>query len=643
MPGATIPPEGAGDFSSERHDALSDAGPLPTVFISYTSPNRREAERVRRALERHNFLCWMAPRSVVAGRPWPEQIVAAIEACRVIVVVFSEETNHSREVAREVLLANNADLLVIAYRLTDALPQQNLKYLLGLVQWLEAFSYPRRTALRKLVGVIRSHLSEAGPRPVAANVPVALVSGEYEDFVARLAEAMVQKGDVAVEFRATSPRDSAVVTWLVRKGEIRSRSAGTEAGVWQIAPATSESGERILGRWIAGNGMALERSEFWRQVDRFSWLADALARYLAENCSEAAQKLLGELIRDESERSGPLLAGMLLRCADLSERLTATVERIVGEGGLVAARGLLLAAQQAMALGENGRCQAWFDALRRWAETKPRDDALRHILVCVAEAQGHWLRRYGEFAQAEKQYRRAWAEAQQLGDQSLQRIVGNNVALAILESPAPSAQRSREAIAILEDNVEHMTQAADGPHLAVAYSLLGDAYAGTDPQRAEAYLLRDVRLCGEMRDTPALAEALDRLGVFFADRDRFQKARRAHIRAMKLCERFVNPRLEARLQANWGRCLLRRGHRRGNAQTLAEACGVLQRACDRYSTLDEPRQFAPTLENLGRTLYVLGRHVDGLRRLQMAIAQYQRWAEGQARADELRREIEGLP
>jgi TolB-like protein len=65
-----------------------------------------------------------------------------LEACRVLVLVFSEEANDSDHVERELAKAFSAGLAVIPFRISDILPNQSLSYFLDTVQWLDATAQP---------------------------------------------------------------------------------------------------------------------------------------------------------------------------------------------------------------------------------------------------------------------------------------------------------------------------------------------------------------------------------------------------------------------------------------------------------------------------------------------------------------------
>jgi len=71
------------------------------VFISHSAKDKSVANAICAVLESRGVRCWIAPRDVLPGMSWPEAIVDAIEASRVMVLVFSAHANESKQVIRE--------------------------------------------------------------------------------------------------------------------------------------------------------------------------------------------------------------------------------------------------------------------------------------------------------------------------------------------------------------------------------------------------------------------------------------------------------------------------------------------------------------------------------------------------------------
>jgi hypothetical protein len=128
------------------------------VFISYASPNRQMAFKVCTTLEKHGISCWIAPRNLMPGLPYPRAIIKAIRASRALVLILSSHANKSEHVLNEILGATNQKVPIIPIRLEDVLLSDSLKYLIDKTHMLDA-SGPRFSgAMQKLVGAVQVHL-----------------------------------------------------------------------------------------------------------------------------------------------------------------------------------------------------------------------------------------------------------------------------------------------------------------------------------------------------------------------------------------------------------------------------------------------------------------------------------------------------
>jgi hypothetical protein len=109
------------------------------LFISYCSEDSTWADRVCEALERLGVTCWIAPRNVPPGEPWPAAIAEAIRTSSGLVLLLSAHTERSRQICREVELADRAALPIITFRLEEVEPPRTLEYFLTNLQWIDGF------------------------------------------------------------------------------------------------------------------------------------------------------------------------------------------------------------------------------------------------------------------------------------------------------------------------------------------------------------------------------------------------------------------------------------------------------------------------------------------------------------------------
>jgi hypothetical protein len=128
------------------------------AFISYSSKDEEIGNAVCAGLEAAGIPCWIAPRNIRPGEEWSGAIVSAIDRCRVMVLIFSSRSNHSKQVTREVHRAFTNEVPVIPFRIEDISPTDALSYFLSSVQWLDATKLPFEQHLKQLIDTVRAVL-----------------------------------------------------------------------------------------------------------------------------------------------------------------------------------------------------------------------------------------------------------------------------------------------------------------------------------------------------------------------------------------------------------------------------------------------------------------------------------------------------
>jgi len=177
--GAPIPQEGV----EQREPAPPEPGRDPEaaskriahdVIISYSYRGERDkmtADAICASLEAEKIRCWIAPRDVLPGTSYGEAIVRAINASRVMVLVFSKNSNLSQHVMREAERAVNRSMPIIPFRIDDVLPSTNLEYFLGATHWLDALTPPMEKHIQKLLITVRQLLLTMESEPGEAEPP----------------------------------------------------------------------------------------------------------------------------------------------------------------------------------------------------------------------------------------------------------------------------------------------------------------------------------------------------------------------------------------------------------------------------------------------------------------------------------------
>src|SRR5579864_6425792 len=129
------------------------------VFISYSSLDKPAADAVCHGLEAKGIRCWIAPRDQFAGQPYGEQIAAAIQSARVMVLVFSDNVNKSHAVHNEINLAASANVTIVPFRIAKVEFNPELHFYLGRMHWLDAFPQPVDTYIDALATTVERNLT----------------------------------------------------------------------------------------------------------------------------------------------------------------------------------------------------------------------------------------------------------------------------------------------------------------------------------------------------------------------------------------------------------------------------------------------------------------------------------------------------
>ncbi len=112
------------------------------VFVSYSQPDRSQAFEIVSQLEAHGIKVWVAPRDIAPSAEWAAEIIEAIGASKIMVLVFSGASNSSPQVRREVERAVHRQVPILTVRTEDALPTKSMEYFLSAQHWLDAFPPP---------------------------------------------------------------------------------------------------------------------------------------------------------------------------------------------------------------------------------------------------------------------------------------------------------------------------------------------------------------------------------------------------------------------------------------------------------------------------------------------------------------------
>lgn len=113
------------------------------VFISHSSHEHDFAMEVCDLLEKDGVKCWIAPRDVIGGMPYAEEIVRAIRQCKIVLLIASASINASEQIMNEIEMAVNNSKIILPFKIDKIEYNDSYKYYLNRKHWIEAVPNPK--------------------------------------------------------------------------------------------------------------------------------------------------------------------------------------------------------------------------------------------------------------------------------------------------------------------------------------------------------------------------------------------------------------------------------------------------------------------------------------------------------------------
>ena len=151
------------------------------VFISYSQPDHDCAFALVARLEEQGIDCWIAPRDIAPSADWAAEIMDAISSARIMILVYSANSNLSPQVRREVERAVHKQLSILTFRIENVPPSKSLEFFLSAQHWMDAFPPPLDPHYARLCAYIKAQRSsEPLQRPHAANTAALSVVRHFD-------------------------------------------------------------------------------------------------------------------------------------------------------------------------------------------------------------------------------------------------------------------------------------------------------------------------------------------------------------------------------------------------------------------------------------------------------------------------------
>ena len=217
------------------------------VFVSHSHQDAPAAELIVQALEKQGVTCWLAPRDVPPGGSYAESILNAIESASCFVLIYSEHSNVSSHVLREVERALKFDLNIVPIRFDDSAPSKSLDYLLATVHWLAIAPDSRDRSIVKAAEQIAASLAKSRSTPPRAE-PVPVPSAQpaaVAPVAPRPKRSFIWIASVLVVIVA------ALVYWLVSRNSASVSSPAMATTTATNSPETNELPVAVTHRYFS--------------------------------------------------------------------------------------------------------------------------------------------------------------------------------------------------------------------------------------------------------------------------------------------------------------------------------------------------------------------------------------------------------
>ena len=122
-------------------------------MVSYSSKDRPQVLQLVQRLRAAGVAAWIDHGGIDGAQRWGEEIVNAIEACKTVILMDSQSSVQSDNIAKEVALAWESGKHFLALYLDDAKIPKSMQYQLAGIQHIRLFDGDFEA---KFVSVLRS-------------------------------------------------------------------------------------------------------------------------------------------------------------------------------------------------------------------------------------------------------------------------------------------------------------------------------------------------------------------------------------------------------------------------------------------------------------------------------------------------------
>lgn len=139
------------------------------IFLSYCRADRPLAEQFVSTAAARGLEVWF-DEEIEGGEDWREKIVEALGAARALVILFSDHSNASRQLIKELAIADNLQKPIVPVLVSNCEPKGAYLYEMASRNWIKIHPHPETrlaSLVDKLITELELHGGGSSPSPVS--------------------------------------------------------------------------------------------------------------------------------------------------------------------------------------------------------------------------------------------------------------------------------------------------------------------------------------------------------------------------------------------------------------------------------------------------------------------------------------------
>ena len=141
---------------------------MKKVFVSYPHNREDTAMDIVRYLESQGLECFINKRDIKGGKPFAQELVAAIRECEILLLVSYKDINESEHVPNEIDIAVTNKKVLLPVFAEEFELKDELRYYLGRKHWILAYPHPLNSYYDEIYNAVVENLP-ADKRPALAD------------------------------------------------------------------------------------------------------------------------------------------------------------------------------------------------------------------------------------------------------------------------------------------------------------------------------------------------------------------------------------------------------------------------------------------------------------------------------------------